>query len=159
MSPEERAYAAEQRVALLEKELDEARKGLWNCPNCAFSFAAEHTNADGSYTCPVCAEARLEKELAEAKGLLIKSLAESVRCDICGETELVQAACGNCNDAEALRVAELVREACALAVDETDTVESGSGYLRGDDARSTLVAAREAVRALDLKALLSGGGP
>lgn len=36
---------------------------LWVCPDCAFAFAAEHTDADGGYTCPACNEAKLAAEL------------------------------------------------------------------------------------------------
>lgn len=33
---------------------------LWECPDCAFSFAAEHTDtATGEHSCPVCENARL----------------------------------------------------------------------------------------------------
>lgn len=36
---------------------------LWTCPDCAFTFAAEHENTDGSgYSCPACAEAALTAE-------------------------------------------------------------------------------------------------
>ena len=38
--------------------------GTWTCPDCAFSFAAEHTDAGGGYSCPVCAETRLAAEVA-----------------------------------------------------------------------------------------------
>lgn len=39
---------------------------LWECPECLFAFDASHQDTDGGYTCPVCAEARLEKEVATA---------------------------------------------------------------------------------------------
>ena len=32
------------------------------CPDCAFSFCHIHTDADGSYSCPLCAEAALTAE-------------------------------------------------------------------------------------------------
>lgn len=37
--------------------------GLAVCPECAFSFSAEHTDADGRLSCPVCVEARLSAAL------------------------------------------------------------------------------------------------
>jgi rubrerythrin len=40
---------------------------LWTCPDCAFSFAAEHTNNDGDksgHSCPLCESARLRAELS-----------------------------------------------------------------------------------------------
>jgi hypothetical protein len=38
-------------------------------------------------------------------------------------------------------------EAAAAIVDDSDVVECGSGYMRCDDGRGTLVAARNAIRA------------
>jgi hypothetical protein len=29
---------------------------LWVCPDCAFAFDAVHTDPDGGYSCPACAE-------------------------------------------------------------------------------------------------------
>lgn len=40
---------------------------MWSCPDCAFTFDAIHTDRDGGYSCPVCAEARLEAELAQLR--------------------------------------------------------------------------------------------
>lgn len=41
---------------------------LWECEDCGFAFDAIHENdtPEGGYSCPLCAESRLEKELAEA---------------------------------------------------------------------------------------------
>ena len=36
---------------------------LWSCPECAFTFDAMHTEQDGSYSCPACAEQRLRVSL------------------------------------------------------------------------------------------------
>lgn len=36
---------------------------LWSCPACAFTFDAVHTEQDGSYSCPACAEKRLSEAL------------------------------------------------------------------------------------------------
>jgi hypothetical protein len=47
-------------VTLLTKpSVPEAEIRLWECPNCAFGFDALHTQEDGTYSCPVCAEQRL----------------------------------------------------------------------------------------------------
>ena len=35
------------------------------CPGCGFVFSAEHTDPDGGYTCPVCENERLVRELAD----------------------------------------------------------------------------------------------
>lgn len=34
-----------------------------SCPACAFTFDAVHSDADGGYSCPACAEVRLKAEL------------------------------------------------------------------------------------------------
>lgn len=60
--------------------LEEARKNkvkLWECEDCGFSFNAIHTDLvdgkdTGEHSCPLCAETRLEKELAEAKEINAK---------------------------------------------------------------------------------------
>ena len=44
-----------------------ANQIMWTCPDCAFSFAAELTDPDGSYTCPCCAEAALTAERDAAR--------------------------------------------------------------------------------------------
>lgn len=63
----------------VRKELD-ARAEVWECSQCGFRFAVEHVNDDGTgaYSCPVCAEARLTRELGEARNALsaIKRVAE-----------------------------------------------------------------------------------
>lgn len=49
-----------------------ARSGviLWQCPDCAFAFDASHTDNDGSYSCPCCAEARLTTALSSSNEML-----------------------------------------------------------------------------------------
>jgi rubrerythrin len=34
------------------------------CPTCGFTFDEFHTDADGGYSCPVCAEARVTIDVA-----------------------------------------------------------------------------------------------
>ena len=48
---------------------------LWTCPDCAFSFAAEHENEGGGYSCPVCESAALEKEVRGWKDIAESNLA------------------------------------------------------------------------------------
>lgn len=55
--------ATRQRIAALEAEAE--RNKLWSCPDCEFTFAAYHTNADGSMSCPVC-EAERMRPVCEA---------------------------------------------------------------------------------------------
>ena len=43
-----------------------------SCPECAFTFAADHQDEDGGYSCPACAE----DELSEAVVALIAQLTE-----------------------------------------------------------------------------------
>ena len=38
-----------------------------SCPDCAFTFDSMHTDQGGGYSCPVCAEIRLEARLAEVE--------------------------------------------------------------------------------------------
>ena len=38
-----------------------------SCPDCAFTFDSAHTDQDGGYSCPCCAEAALVARLAEAE--------------------------------------------------------------------------------------------
>lgn len=40
---------------------------MWSCPDCAFTFAAYHHNADGSMSCPVCEVQRLATDLRSAQ--------------------------------------------------------------------------------------------
>jgi len=42
-----------------------------SCPNCAFTFDSTHTDQDGGYSCPLCAEIHLEARLAEIEQDLI----------------------------------------------------------------------------------------
>ena len=50
---------------------------LWNCPECAFGFDAFHTDErGGGYSCPLCAEAWLEKEVARLRSQLEATQAE-----------------------------------------------------------------------------------
>lgn len=39
------------------RERDEAKQPLWECDGCGFAFSRQHSNADGSYTCPICNDA------------------------------------------------------------------------------------------------------
>jgi len=60
--------------------MSEPIRNLWSCPNCAFTFDAGHDNADGSgYSCPVCAEARLTKEVAELRQVLADDTGKASR--------------------------------------------------------------------------------
>ena len=49
---------------------------IWVCDNCGFGFDADHHDGPDpdteprTYTCPLCAEVRLEKELTKAKAVL-----------------------------------------------------------------------------------------
>lgn len=51
-----------EEVERVEKE----REICWSCPDCAFTFAAYHTNQDESMTCPVCEVERLGEQRDEA---------------------------------------------------------------------------------------------
>ena len=62
-----RLYTAERDA--LRAEVERLSKDLhicWTCPDCAFTFAAYHTNQDGSLTCPVCEVEMLTKQRDEA---------------------------------------------------------------------------------------------
>jgi hypothetical protein len=49
----------------------ESKPKMWDCPDCAFSFDAIHVDEPGGgYSCPVCAESRLEKLLEEKDALI-----------------------------------------------------------------------------------------
>ena len=59
-------------ICELEAEVKRLKAALWQCPDCAFAFDAAH-HADGKpgeYTCPACAEARLEAALKRCHALL-----------------------------------------------------------------------------------------
>ncbi len=48
-----------------ENDVFEDGVRCWICPDCAFTFSAEHTNTDGSgYTCPLCAVNGMSERLA-----------------------------------------------------------------------------------------------
>lgn len=51
-----------QRAA--KETAERERVKVWSCPDCAFSFDAFHTDQDGGYSCPACAELRLSSEVA-----------------------------------------------------------------------------------------------
>ena len=38
---------------------------MWVCPVCTFSFHIDHTDEDGGYSCPECAEAVLKNKIEE----------------------------------------------------------------------------------------------
>lgn len=48
---------AQREIERLRAEVE--RTKLWSCPDCEFTFAAYHTNADGSMSCPVCEVERM----------------------------------------------------------------------------------------------------
>lgn len=90
-------------------ELEAARAALWTCPDCAFSFAAEHADADGGHSCPACAELRLAADLAAARSEL-----EACRRERDEARDAVQAACdataNAVTEASAQEVADLLVE-------------------------------------------------
>jgi Zn finger protein HypA/HybF involved in hydrogenase expression len=47
---------------------------VWECPTCAFTFDARHTNdgTDGEYSCPVCAESQLRARVARLEAQVEK---------------------------------------------------------------------------------------
>jgi hypothetical protein len=65
-------------IGLLAAELRAAHKALaaqpalWTCPACAFTFDACHQDdtPEGSYSCPCCAELRLQAEAAALRAAL-----------------------------------------------------------------------------------------
>lgn len=62
---------------------------LWECPECAFTFDRDHTNADGSLTCPLCVDIPEARKAALAPlGPLLKryiNVAMQVHCEM-GDT-------------------------------------------------------------------------
>src|SRR6266545_4315065 len=63
------AIAAELRAT---REALAARPELWTCPACAFTFDACHQDdtPEGGYSCPSCAELRLQAEEAALRAAL-----------------------------------------------------------------------------------------
>ena len=61
--------AARAALVAVEQEIAELRRwaDAWECPDCGFRMWSEHTNADGTTTCPCCAEARLDAKIAELR--------------------------------------------------------------------------------------------
>jgi len=62
----------EEEYEELQKKYAESQQQkveLWECEDCGFSFNAIHEDdtPEGGYSCPLCAESRLAKELAEAQ--------------------------------------------------------------------------------------------
>ena len=51
----------EAGIEALLAALSSEPAALWTCPECAFSFSAEHENdtPEGGYSCPVCELANL----------------------------------------------------------------------------------------------------
>jgi len=43
---------------------------MWECPDCAFAFAAEHDDEGGGYSCPVCENARLHWDVTVLRSAL-----------------------------------------------------------------------------------------
>ena len=81
-----------------------------SCPNCAFTFDSTHTDQDGGYSCPLCAEIHLEARLAEVERLRAKT-----------STQLTQV-CSERDRAEA-RVVELTADRAEFAGDWRLAVE------------------------------------
>jgi hypothetical protein len=53
---------------------------MWECPECAFTFDAIHTDADGGHSCPCCAESSLRRSaLEEAARLVCLGCEEGVK--------------------------------------------------------------------------------
>lgn len=57
-------------IASLTARLNEK---LYECPECAFTFLAGHTDEGGGYSCPNCAEAKLAQQLAALEWQPIES--------------------------------------------------------------------------------------
>lgn len=62
------------------------------------------------------------------------------------------------SDPSAMVVAEAVRLAAAVAVEDTDIEISGRGYMREDDGQATLYSAARNVLALDLPKIIASLG-
>jgi len=88
---ESRAEAAEQKVTALEAE----RPALWECPDCAFGFDAQHTDQNGGYSCPACAEHELGKQVA-ALAEVIEALRDRHYDEGPGEWSGRPHVCGGC---------------------------------------------------------------
>ncbi|OKP91301.1 hypothetical protein [Paenibacillus sp. P32E] len=74
---------AVELMAALE-EAEKRKVELWECEDCGFSFNAIHTDFvdgkdSGDHSCPLCAETRLEKELAEAQRIIDRHEQENER--------------------------------------------------------------------------------
>jgi len=49
-----------------ENDVFEDDVRCWICPDCAFTFSAEHTDADGvGYSCPVCENVQLRELITQ----------------------------------------------------------------------------------------------
>lgn len=65
------AGEAAMEIERLREALSEApSKKLWECPECLFGFDAMHTDHDGGYTCPACAQDRLQGALDDQRAAL-----------------------------------------------------------------------------------------
>lgn len=92
----------ERLLATLE-EAQQQKVELWECEDCGFGFDAIHENdtPEGGYSCPLCAEARLEKELTEAQQTIARQSAALGWYEL-GKPELARAALGEGAKEEAI---------------------------------------------------------
>lgn len=49
----------------MENDAFEEGVRCWVCPDCAFTFAAYHTDPDGTWSCPVCEITTLREDLTQ----------------------------------------------------------------------------------------------
>ena len=54
---------------------------LWECPDCAFGFDAMHSDIDGTYSCPLCAETRLLAEVEKLRAEIQRRQDYDDQCD------------------------------------------------------------------------------
>jgi rubrerythrin len=89
------ASAARAEKAEAEAERLRSRLVLWTCPDCAFTFGAEHTDPDGGHSCPLCAENRARNVLRQMEAQYVEAAkhTESVLVsDVLDDVELLIAA-------------------------------------------------------------------
>jgi hypothetical protein len=139
------AIAAELRAA---REALAAQPELWTCPACAFAFDACHQDntPEGGYSCPACAELRLQAEAAALRAALEHLTAcdhgQGLDCPRCEPVpDLVRRAlertAGRAVTAElvaARAVVEAARVVGAEDLDETDVAEQLASAIDAYDA-------------------------
>lgn len=81
------------------------------CPTCAFLFHDDHTDDDGFYSCPNCAEAALRADLAETKRDRDQML------KVAGQRQ-------EWNEENLLRAVQIERERDAIRADREDLAET-----------------------------------